>query len=48
MSIWTAQGNVQEKFKAIADEIVDMLVRKNEDYGDSNLLRYGLFGICVR
>ena len=48
MSIWTAQGNVQEKFKAIADEIVDMLVKKNEDYGDSNLLRYGLFGICVR
>jgi len=48
VNIWTVSGRIKEKFEAIADEIVDMLIKKNEDYGDGNLLRYGLYGICVR
>ena len=48
MNIWKTVEHVEDKFKAIADEIVALLVQKNEDYGDENLLTYGLFGICVR
>ena len=48
MDMWKPIEKVEDKFEAIADKIVELLVRKNEDYGDSNLLRYDLFGICVR
>jgi len=32
----------------IVFEIVDLLVRKNHDYGDDNLVKHGLLGIIVR
>ena len=32
----------------IVIEIVDLLVRKNHDYGDENLVKHGLLGIIVR
>jgi len=36
------------KFEEITNEIADMLEKKNNDYGDSNLTKYGMFGIIVR
>ena len=32
----------------ISREIVNMVVKKNEDYGDSNLVEDGLLGISIR
>lgn len=41
-----------DKFKneitIILDEIVEMLVKKNHDYGDKNLRKYGILGIIIR
>lgn len=36
------------KFEKIGKEIVDLLEKKNADYGDMNLCRHGLKGIIVR
>lgn len=36
------------KFEQIATEIVQLLEKKNHDYGDSNLEIAGLYGIAVR
>jgi len=35
-------------FKIIADEIVEILEKKNHDYGDKNLTVFGLYGVAVR
>jgi hypothetical protein len=35
-------------FLDIASEIADMLIKKNADYGDKNLTKYGMAGIIVR
>ena len=35
-------------FIEIASEIADMLIKKNADYGDSNLTKHGMTGIIVR
>jgi len=36
------------RIRDICNEIVTMLVKKNADYGDSNLLEDGLLGIGIR
>lgn len=35
-------------FLDISSEIADMLIKKNADYGDSNLIKHGMTGIIVR
>lgn len=37
-----------EDIKAISDEIQELLNRKNSDYGDDNLVKYGELGIIIR
>ncbi len=36
------------EFTNICQDIIDVLVKKNADYGDNNLLRDGLLGIAIR
>ena len=38
----------KEKFQQITNEIVELLDKKNKDYGDANLTIMGLYGISVR
>lgn len=37
-----------ENLLKVKEENVDLLIRKNNDYGDNNLVKHGLFGIVVR
>jgi len=39
---------MEQDFKKISNEIVELLVKKNSDYGSDNLKKFGLFGILVR
>ena len=36
------------QIEKISKEIADMLIRKNYDYGDNNLVKRGLLGIIIR
>ena len=38
----------KEKFQQIANDIVELLYKKNQDYGDANLTIMGLYGVSVR
>jgi len=38
----------ETQIKKISKEIADMLIRKNYDYGDNNLVKRGLLGIIIR
>ena len=38
----------KEKIKSIFHSILPVLVKKNHDYGDSNLIEDGLYGISIR
>lgn len=40
--------NTDEKIRQIGNEIIEMLIKKNHDYGDNNLIRRGMLGIIVR
>ena len=38
----------ETKIRKIGGEIVEMLIKKNHDYGDDNLVKRGLLGIIIR
>ena len=38
----------KERAQAVADEIVEMLDKKNADYGQNNITEFGMHGILVR
>lgn len=42
------QESLEEKFDKIYLKTKEILLRKNKDYGDNNLLRHGEFGLLVR
>lgn len=40
--------SAQEDINDAASEVIDLLIKKNVDYGDSNLRQDGRYGIMVR
>ena len=38
----------EKEIEEVAREVVDLLIDKNFQYGDRNLLRYGVVGIFIR
>ena len=38
----------KDRAQKVADEVVEMLARKQADYGPENLIAFGEFGILVR
>ena len=39
---------IEKSMRQVCDEIVTVVIKKNHDYGDNNLLRHGLRGILIR
>ena len=40
--------NYEQKLHKVMQDIENLLLSKHNDYGSSNLLKHGLFGIVVR
>jgi hypothetical protein len=41
-------NEIENLLKEATTDILDLLLRKNADYGDDNLRRFGRYGILVR
>ena len=41
-------GPVDKRLLSAGGEVLDLLIKKNKDYGDDNLRKFGRFGILVR